>query len=736
MADRETTFRLKFENEDMERVFRSLIDRVEQTERSLSDLEKGQRSAFDSITQKAKGSNEELRRQAENLDTNKVKFKEFGRGAGDALQDVADQGGAVTSTLARLGRSAGPVGAAIAAALGVAAAAFLDVKRNAEAAKRELAGLKGIGNELKNRVFAGVRFVVKQLAGDVAGAGVEFERAFGKSAKAIGEARKEAQRIFDLQKALQGSTRALIRLEAQRAAEIERLRLLAADEQRTTAERIQLIRQATAEEIDLNGARIANLETRISLIKQENRQWQDTEEALDQIADLEAEITEIRGVNAVIGIRTQQEINSLLREEAQARRQILEDLRDFNALAEGEEGLRSLEKQIAVFRDLRESVTAAGLADQFSTELNNLDQVIAGLERRLSEGLVEPFEKLPTLAAGAIDGAEADFIEEGRKVAESLNTGIVEQLEELTPEQLRFLQDSFGDVFNSIADIAISSTQTAIQQQERLIQAREQAIGELESQIAEQERLEAQGLANNAAALRESLQQERQILQQEQEKRLELERRAANQRLLIDSIQQASQITLATAKLLSQGASGFIPGLIAAAGGVALLFRILAQAKANAANFSQVPKFREGTPELFGPSHEAGGILIEAEGGERILSRALNAELGGSRLTNEDLVQYARQGIEMSRHNAGEAIGPLRTALQSGSEARQRIQEAEDAALITEVRRLGGIYREEVEKVVRELRARPTYTPLDQLGVREYWKGKSKITERIRPDKK
>ena len=273
------------------------------------------------------------------------------------------------------------------------------------------------------------------------------------------------------------------------------------------------------------------------------------------------------------------------------------------------------------------------------------------MSKRLEKGLVDPIkEELPTILTKSLQVSSqtaeilSEELEEGYK--EALEKLQKKGFKDITEDQRRFIEQQFQDAFSSVADIVVQSTLTQIDRQEAVVDAREDNISELERQLAEQEKLEAQGLANQSSRLRQNLQQEREILKREQDRRIELEKKAARQRLIANSLQQGSEITLASAKLLNQGASGFIPGLIAAAGGIALLFRIIAQARANAAAFAAPPKFREGTPYLVGPSHEAGGVTIEAEGGERILSRALNEELGGRKMTNEELVEFALMGNE------------------------------------------------------------------------------------------
>lgn len=731
----ETTWRLNFENEDMNAVFESLIDKIEQTDKELRDLEKTQKETFESTTQGAKKANEQLGVQGKNLDLNKVRFKNLKEEAQNAFENISQKGGDATSALSKLGRTGGIVGTVV-AGVGVAiVAAFLDVEKNAKKAKRELEGIKAVGEELKNRTFAGLRGVVQAALGNFGAAAVEFETAVNNIAEDTRKAREEGKKLFDIQDGISAKSRELIKAEAARAVELQKVQALAADENKTTAERIELIKNASSLEREINGIRIAGLNNQLELIRAENAVYGEQEGSLEEIAAIEAELIELRGSNQVIVIQSQQEINALLQEEAELRQKIISQIQDANAIFTDQEAERSLQKQIDSFKELRESINAAGLAEEYSEELANLDEVIAGLGKRLTDGLIDPIsEQLPTLLTESLQVSSqtaellSDELEAGYKQAiENLQK---KGFKDITEDQKRFIEDQFKDAFSSVADIVVQSTLTQIDRQEQVVDAREDNISALESQLAEQERLEAQGLANQSSRLRQSLQEERTILKREQDKRIDLEKKAARQRLIANSLQQGSEITLAASKLLNQGASGFIPGIIAAAGGIALLFRIIAQAKANAAAFATPPKFREGTNYLVGPSHEGGGITIEAEGGERILSKALNERLGGSQLTNDELANFALMGM-----NAEQAIAPMAAAIASGAASSRKV---EDFKAWERNEIIADVFKAEIRGMKKELidtmRERPTYYRTDRPGRREYYKGKTKVVEKIIPN--
>lgn len=813
MADKETTFRLKFDNSDMVKVYDQMIDKNEQVTVGLKDLEDRFEAAFKEGAKSVKEQNKELVKQVNQIDQNKAQWKDFesrikaqknitrelneeyiqlseqllilgkqggkdadnikdrmkaitvevrksrletsklqeafrenskrikeqNKGVDEFFNTVESKGGQAGGIISSIGRKFGLVGAIVVGVGGAIVAAFLSLKENSKTAKRELEGLKAVGNELKDRVFAGLRSAVK-VFGDIGGAAQEMATAFGNGRDSLAEVNQKGKDFFDLQNSIAESNRSLIRTEAERAVQLQKLQLLAGDETKTTAERITLIRSAAAIENEINQNRIAQLGNELQLRQSENSLYGEQEGSLDAIAAIEAELIELRGTSQVINIQTQQSVNALLKEEAEIRERIIGQIKDANALITNQQAERSLEKQIQSFKELRDSIAGAGLADEYKAELAELDRVIDGLSNRLSDGLAKPLEQLPSKISGTLQigslTAESlsDELERGAEDAinnleKAFGKKFKATLGDLSDEQKKFLQDQFKDILNSVGEIVIQSTLTQIDRQNEVVDARENSISELERQLQEQEKLEGQGLANQSSRLKQSLQQERELLKSEQARRLELEKKAARQRLISNSLQQGSELTLATAKLLNQGASGFIPGLIAAVGGIALLFRIIAQSKANAAAFSAPPKFRKGTEYLQGQSHEDGGILAELEHGERVLSKIHNDKIGGAKVSNQDLVDFALKGM-----NAEQAIAPMAAVIASGAASQNKIEAVQawerNDMLAQVFREEIGELKEEMRNVIRE---RPTYYSTEVAGRREYYKGGTKVIEKIKP---
>jgi hypothetical protein len=181
----------------------------------------------------------------------------------------------------------------------------------------------------------------------------------------------------------------------------------------------------------------------------------------------------------------------------------------------------------------------------------------------------------------------------------------------------------------SITDFTMEATQQRIEMYAMEADALRASRDEIRSELEKEKQEQAAGNANRVNELEARLKQEEAALFAAEQRRLEEERKAANRRLVLDSVQQASKLALAAANVINAESKNGLIGVLLAAGGIALLFSIMAGAKANAAKASQIPKLRMGG-EIEGPSHERGGVPVvvggqqvaEAEGGEFVVNKS------------------------------------------------------------------------------------------------------------------
>lgn len=306
----------------------------------------------------------------------------------------------------------------------------------------------------------------------------------------------------------------------------------------------------------------------------------------------------------------------------------------------------------------------------------------------------------------------------------------------LNEEQAQFILQSFGSVFNSIADMWSSSVDAQIEQQYKLIEASQERIQSLEQDVDTERELRKQGLASNLEDAKRALDAERAVLAAAQEKALAIERKAANQQLILNSILQASGLAVAASKVINANAGIPIAGPVIAAAGIALIFSILAQAKANATRFSQVPKLRKGA-RLEGATHEGGGIPLisdgkfyEAERGEWLIGTAHSKEhdnflqrLNDGKYKNMNLLALAEQARE-------NRVGAVITNIYRTEKKLEALTKRQEIELMRQAYEQAA--NKATDRVIEYWQSRPIDTPFKNGIRRERVIGKKKVVEIIK----
>lgn len=277
-------------------------------------------------------------------------------------------------------------------------------------------------------------------------------------------------------------------------------------------------------------------------------------------------------------------------------------------------------------------------------------------------------------------------------------------------------------VFGSLQDIVTSNFEAALNKADQEIAAIQERIQGVNSALEEERRKQQAGYANDVALLENKLKQENQALAKAERDKIEIQKKQARQQLVIDSAIQASQIVVGISKLIASEASKGLIGIFTATSGIALLFSLLAKSKAQANSLSQVPKFREGTEYLQGKSHEQGGVLIEAEGGERILSKKLNSKL---RMTNEELVDFAILGQNMTRK-----LGLLAQENRSTLHQYELMNAMMQREAISES--IYGAMNQNADRVIGYWQTRPVIIPTSNGTIAESWEGSTKVRRKYR----
>ena len=189
----------------------------------------------------------------------------------------------------------------------------------------------------------------------------------------------------------------------------------------------------------------------------------------------------------------------------------------------------------------------------------------------------------------------------------------------LDDDTLAFVGSQFSSAFSNITAAAETFTRIQIEQGQKRIEALTNEINETQNLLDRELSLKEQGYANDYTLYSENLARLTAERDRVAAENLEKEKKLANAQLAINTAVQVSEYVLAAVKLFSSSAKlGPIVGVALALGAVGILASTIAQARANAERFKDVPTFHEGGP-VAGALHGYGGKQIEVEGREFVV---------------------------------------------------------------------------------------------------------------------
>lgn len=504
-----------------------------------------------------------------------------------------------------------------------------------------------------------------------------------------------------LEKVLQGVEKSERRVAGQRAlanAEIKRLNLLIEDTTKGYNERIAAAEKLQNIEANLNTQELANARRRIAVafgeqevndnvlkqierIKQGRIDLNDlgltssTEADVDALLQDVEKLGQLEATSLEILTTNQNKLNAIRKEQRDRIQAVIEKTQelqnvaaDANADLEGGAAVveREFQKAIDKVEELKQAAREIGVDVDFSA----LEQ-LAKNQRQLAldavKGIRDPFDALPTaleqtrkdladvtgkIKQDIVSSVLTPFQQEGlgRDLAllpgdiignlqESLNREAKNKLK-LEPDVKDFLVGQFFDIFDSVGEVISLGLEGQAQRQQEVIDRIQQDIDKLSNDLNDQLDRQQKGYANDADAFKQNIESKEQELAQAQQRQLELEKKAARQRLVLDSLQQASQLSLAVARLISSSASLGPFGIIAAAtAGVSFIFSTIAKAKALALENSQPVGFATGTEYVDGPgTWTSDSVPALLSRGERVFTGAQNHKIGGRGVSNEEVV--------------------------------------------------------------------------------------------------
>jgi tape measure domain-containing protein len=179
-------------------------------------------------------------------------------------------------------------------------------------------------------------------------------------------------------------------------------------------------------------------------------------------------------------------------------------------------------------------------------------------------------------------------------------------------DSLSALNDVKSQVIGFIQEIAAAEVQEA----ENVVNAAQERVRAAEEALEKELDLKEQGFANNAALRQRELEQAK----ADEAKALEQKKAAQRRQILLDSALQLSSLITSSANIIKGFSTIPIFGLPLGIAAVAAMFGAFISAKSKALQATRFKHGGEGRVDgnsiIVGASHDAGGVGIEAEGGE------------------------------------------------------------------------------------------------------------------------
>ncbi len=285
----------------------------------------------------------------------------------------------------------------------------------------------------------------------------------------------------------------------------------------------------------------------------------------------------------------------------------------------------------------------------------SLEGVTNGLERLLkaaTDPLTGDIADIVTsqTATPLAERLRADGLAAGKALGAAVKQGAAQEAaaqQEKGNELARQLIGQLApEAINAFFEAEQARFELRIAQQDALIAKTQERLNVEKQVLEEQQKLADEGLANDLNGAKKRVADQERLLRDSENKKLEIERKAANQRKIIAAGQQAVELTLAVAKLISAEASKGLVGLVLAVGGLAIISRLVAAGRSQAASEAgRTQNFATGTERVRGEgSWTSDSVPVNLSKDERVLKSSDNARLGFERMSNKQLVHYALLG--------------------------------------------------------------------------------------------
>lgn len=487
----------------------------------------------------------------------------------------------------------------------------------------------------------------------------------------------------------------LLEIAGEQAENAERINDLLRQRSRIVGETVSATDDATESTEKVTAAEKDRLNT-IQALRREIKRLKDENETLDftdqseQIARNNALIeqyeTQIKNLTGSTEKATK--AGAKFTDTLKTLQEAVQDVTFENIVDDAERELRqvqaAIERQKTEFAGLiSETIAGPEERERLSELFNQLENQLQIFFDRRKEQIERANLELPPLLPTAFDIQQAadklnnELIKAVAPVLENLdeilgiNTDVVIDAEVTTnlkppetgefrdrlTEVVRDITGGFDSTFRSLATnienvaTAVGPALQAITDIARIqIETLDAAIDAQKTRVDAAVRIADQGNAELLQAETERLER----LQIERERAAEKERQLAAGQI---AVSQALAVAQGIQALLSAFATGGPAGIaLGIAAGIAIAASIGGMIAAISGAFGNLPTFRTGTDYLSGKS---GGIPVVAHEGERIMTKGQNRDVGGKKITNEQVVKYAKVGQAIEKF-----VGPISAGMK------------------------------------------------------------------------
>ena len=520
------------------------------------------------------------------------------------------------------------------------------------------------------------------------------------------EIRRETQLMFEMAlevKKLDAEYRNLSLATAAARSEIEKNRDIANDETRSFKERQAAIRAAATDQEVLDQKRLELAGRNLALAEKERLIRGETPEILDKITEASVNLLEIEADIAARRRSDSQAQRAILNEQREKINQLREayarfldelekrsDAAEVSLLSGSDRILK--EREIALkeinlfFEEIKKAAKAAGqdLPKAFDEDFKAItDAAQKEFEDAIKEIQTKDAEKLMTDKLRVVNKVLKNVItdEDRKQLTQSIETlaeksireanektfrdlkakiGIVpvpelsglEAFKQQVLDALRITEEEAALIFSALGGLAGSVVQgfddiaeAQLEKTKAVTDAIEEQIKTVQGFLEDEQKLREQGYANDAAKYEEQLKRLNDLKSQSEQEAVEREKKLAQQRLAVNAAEHISEYALASIRLIASQAKAGLVGLVLGIGGLALIARLVTQSRAAAIRSAEIPKFREGTPFVDGPgTGKSDSVPAMLSRGERVIDADSNAEIGGSRVSNYEIIRLFKVG--------------------------------------------------------------------------------------------